>query len=302
MDSDIFRQSRIEFGKLIKALRKEQSLRRAGTLTQSTLAERLEAETNVYFSREWVNKLENGRNAIALEPYILLALARIFQLTSKERQEFFLAANFVPATKIARVNHESPEDILENLRSRIAQLQTPAFLTDSTGRIIVANEAFASMYYLETVQDPHYNVLVCLFQIEHLLRRMDIQEKEWTQLVVRSIQIFRGITLRYRGTPYLQGVIEHLYNNVETFGRFWHQAYEEDESYDHHHFEVTIGPQMTIAYSIAFSRILTSYGTLHLDLSVPTNQFTVQAFTELIRNEGASARLFAPWPYNPNTI
>ena len=179
MEEDYIK-SRILFGKIIKTLRQEIS-RRFGEFTQEDLVQELD-ERGIKVSREWVSKLENGKSANFLEPDLLLSLADIFELTTRERNSFFRAANPINDYEIAIKNNLTADYHLKNLYQTVSKMQTPVFVTDSFSRIVVANNLFLNLFPIPRVKnmdDSSLNVLKLLSKMESELKENGLSEQEW---------------------------------------------------------------------------------------------------------------------------
>ncbi len=113
------------------------------------------------------------------------------------------------------------------------QLQTPAFITNGFGDLILANPAFFELLVIDHQklcddQVPHSNNLYrILFSPEYIaLQRM--MGDSYPSFVRRRVLMLKAATLKYRGTQYYQELIPEL-NQFPEFKRHWQSSVFLDE-------------------------------------------------------------------------
>ncbi len=126
------------------------------------------------------------------------------------------------------------QPFFEQIRSILAQLQTPAFVTNSFGDLILANPGFFYVVNIDPQnlrrsQAPHpYNFYRILFSPEYdeLHRKMG---DSYASFVRRRVLMLKAMTLKYRNTRYYQELIPEL-NQFPEFKRNWQSSlfFEED--------------------------------------------------------------------------
>ena len=138
-----------DFGQLVAILRKESRNEFDEPMTQYDLAElaRIPLIT--------LQKIEQGRQ-MNIKPDMLLNLAEALQLNSRAAQAFFLASLGIKDVQTVK-QIVSPQDVLADLTQTLSQLQTPAFILDGFGDMLVINPTGLAAFNLETshLHAPH---------------------------------------------------------------------------------------------------------------------------------------------------
>lgn len=132
-----------DFGRLVAVLRQEQGW------TQTQLA----GFVNV--DEDMLSNIERGTKR-HISPDLLYRFANVFQLTSLERREFFLAASGLEQTQMPRRADQvwsgsasKPAVILDNLLDLLSCMTVPALITDVYGDIVAINPVIFHLYSID---------------------------------------------------------------------------------------------------------------------------------------------------------
>lgn len=227
--------NRDEFGKLIRALRKDCLDDNGTILSQKQLG------LLVGLSAKTISRLENGDDGVKLTNEILCCLADALRLTSGERREFFLAAPGIETEKLMRPSVNSLQ-VLADLRSLLFRTMTPAFLLDQYADILSINSSLLKLYDIEPHDLPrlkgkarNVNVLRVIFAKE-----FEAQQKmmghHWISYAYFNVLDFRMFSLLYRSTPYYVQLIKQLRGykerkNYPSFKNVWRKLYGSEYDY-----------------------------------------------------------------------
>ena len=292
--------NRKEFGKLVAALRKSRPNSHGQPTTQSQLAE------STGISQQVLGNIERG-GKVALEPEFLLSLARVLNLSTRERREFFLAAIGIQEDNIP-ANQPEASLVFDELFNSLAQIALPAFLVDAYDDIVAANNSILRLF--EFSQDlismaptmpGGYNVIRFVFSKES--RFNALLGKQHEKYLMQSIRFFRAISLPNRATPYYQYLLKSFQTDrkMALFNQYFQRDLVENQT-DDFYFE---GERFQMNYpalgeldfySPPLSPISTSKGNLYLITYIPASPATTQACALLATLSGLGARRLAPWP------
>jgi transcriptional regulator with XRE-family HTH domain len=290
--------NREKFGELITALRKECRDENDNSWTQCRLAE----VTNL--SEVVIGNIERGRK-VNLDSEILLSLAQVFQLTTRERREFFAAAAFLDDMQIARSDH-SPQEVLEELMCMVGDLQSPAFITDAYCDIVAANSASIAFYSIspEAIsRAPYlpagYNMLRLLFAQE--FKFYEIIGDQWLDYARKNISFFRAVSLQYRHTEYFSHLLKALKDlrggKHRTFRDYWATIdYDDDYYFENEHLRYEHPILGSLNYFTPTFTVLTSAGELFSNQYLPGDSRTAHVFADLVSQVGTKVHRFAAWP------
>jgi PAS domain-containing protein len=285
------RLERAVFGKLVGALRRESRLRSESlvTETQVELARRLSLPAGT------IGRIERGER-VTLTPNVLLSMADAFQLTTRERRVFFLAASGVDNHNLVRASAPTAEAMLEDLRDHLVQLRVPAFVSDWHGDFLSANGAFVRLVNLSqaSMESANFNLLTGVF---NELGRETIRDVSWRSRAIRTVQIVRATSILNRDDPYFVRLVNRLLKNSSRFRDIWQAAYFADDDgaayRAYEHFHTHFG---TIRYLNTFSEMYTQAGPLHLVTYIPLDAETGSRFDALIRRYPELVEGHPTWP------
>jgi PAS domain-containing protein len=287
--------NRVEFGRLIAALRKEHRDEDDRVWTQWRLGE----ETRL--GKEAISKIEQGRKAV-LDRDTLVSLAEALKLTSAERQQFYLAGMGIDDRHLVR-EERKPEEVFDELMHILEDASLPAFIIDSYGDFVAANLGMLGFIGISPEE-----ALTCTADLPagFSLMRVLYGSGDFTDFfgdhgnhVARSnMQFFRSITLRQRFTEYFKVCFREL-RRYPLFKQYWQQAaFEEDgdfsiscQRYRWQH--RILGP---LDYLSTMAAALTTSGELYLVMYVPLDSATANIFAKFVSKGGTKAYRLAPWP------
>lgn len=290
--------NRIEFGKLIAALRKSIPNDSGEELTQPELARRANIGASV------IGKIERGEK-VSLEPDLLLKLANAFHLSAPERKEFFLAAIGIDQKDIPGCGQS---DVLAQLFETMSNLAIPAFIVDDYDDVIAANHLiFALFDFIEALRisaadiPGGYNVLRFVFSEQSQFR--NILQPKSDNYLLQSIRFFRAISLPVRAAPYYKTLL-HTFQRDKNMASFFYYSAKIPTGHDSNPF-LFENQAFTIRhadmgnldfYSIAIAPVSTLCGNLHLINYLPANLAALQACEKLLQQHGKGGKRLAPWP------
>lgn len=291
--------NRKEFGELVSALRQDMDW------TQFQLAEYANVDEAV------VSQIERGVKK-HFEPELLFQLANVFQLTTIERREFFLAASGLDQKQIVRqVSAATTTDVfnvrkvLDKMIELTGQVRLPAFLCDVYSDVIAANQIILLFfkvppaYVEEAARVPGgYNTARFNFG-KDLMSRQHVVDN-WDNYALNSMRSFRENSLRYRAKPYFKYLIKIFRNPIEypLFDRYWKlvSSVEQDKEANTDYFCFHHDEFGEIKYTSSSTVSITSFGELFLVQYLPLDARTSQVFEELTRQAGPGVMQFATWP------
>ncbi|MCI0549746.1 MAG: helix-turn-helix domain-containing protein [Anaerolineae bacterium] len=291
--------NRKEFGELVSALRQDMDW------TQFQLAEYANVDEPV------VSQIERGVKK-HFEPELLFQLANVFQLTTLERREFFLAASGLDQKQIVRqVSAATNTDVfnarkvLDKMIELTGQVRLPAFLCDVYSDVIAANKTIVSFFkvpqaYMEDANrvPGGYNTTRFNFG-KDLVARNNIVDN-WDNYALNSMRSFRENSLRYRAKPYFKYLMKVFRNPIEypLFDRYWKMvsSVEQDKEANADYFSLHHDEFGDIKYTSSSTVSITSFGELFLVQYLPLDARTSQIFEDLTQQAGPGVVQFAPWP------
>ena len=298
--------NRVNFGKLISALRAEIDDEDYHPWTQKKLAD----ETGL--SEHIIRNIEQGRRRLDSETLIILAEA--LRLTSGERKEFFLAASGVEYKDIAQRETE-PAIVLNYLIQRMERVYLPAYIIDSFCDVIAVNSAVMRLLdldmaglSLETMRAKPFglNMLQFVFSdkaVEYYQKLMGKQH--WLDYAYQNMMIFRNYTLRYRSTDYFQELLEELKKlpHFKKYWREWRDPYwreeyfgQKDHFIDNEYIYQNSRKMGALVYFSTAITALTTFCDLHFCVYVPATSHTANMFLEISQDNGADIMQVSPWP------
>ena len=133
-----------DFGHLVAILRKECRNEFDETMSQYDLAQIAKIPLIT------LQKIEQGRQA-NIKSDTLLHLAEALNLSSRARQILFLASLGIKDSAFTK-QMITPQEALDELTQTLSQLQTPAFISDGFGDIIVTNLGFPAIIDMDIAQ------------------------------------------------------------------------------------------------------------------------------------------------------
>ena len=291
--------NRKEFGELVSALRQDMDW------TQFQLAEYAGVDEAV------VSQIERGVKK-HFEPELLFQLANVFQLTTIERREFFLAASGLDQKQIVRqVSAATTTDVfnvrkvLDKMIELTGQVRLPAFLCDVYSDVIAANQTILSFfkvplaYVEEAARLPGgYNTARFNFGKDLMARQLVVDN--WDNYALKSMRSFRENSLRYRAKPYFKYLMKTFRNPKEypLFDRYWKMvsSVEQDKEANADYFSFHHDEFGDINYTSSSTISITSFGELFLVQYLPLDAHTSQIFEELTQQTGPGVTQFASWP------
>ena len=289
--------NRKDFGKLVKALRKEQRDSDDKFCTQKMLAKK----TNL--SIRMIGKIENGRQ-VKLDTDTLLELANAFKLTTMERKEFFFAAAGVERENVPQQRRDSSSLLKEQLE-HLEEIQLPAFIHDAYGDIIAANESIIRFLNISTdfIKQGQAANNPISFNIMHIISSKESMfhntvGNKLDRIIDDNMLYFRYITLRYRAKDHFHDIFNELSKNP-SFSSSWYNASDEENKVNSHHAFYDYVPseyEHQVKYTATISKIITNFGELYLVVLVPTSKKTLNIFNEIIDEVGTNIRELTPWP------
>jgi transcriptional regulator with XRE-family HTH domain len=291
--------NRKEFGELVLALRQDMDW------TQFQLAEYANVDEPI------ISQIERGVKK-HFEPELLFCLANIFQLTTLERREFFLAASGLDQKQIVRqVSAATNTDVfnarrvLDKMIELTGQVRLPAYLCDVYSDVIATNKIVLSFFKVpptfmeEGDRIPGgYNTVRFNFG-KDLVARSHILDN-WDSYALNSMRAFRENSLRYRAKPYFKYLMKVFRNPIEypLFDRYWKMvsSVEKDKEANADYFCFHHDKFGDIKYTSSSTVSITSFGELFLVQYLPLDARTSRIFEELTQQAGSGVVQFASWP------
>ena len=291
--------NRKEFGELVLALRQDMDW------TQFQLAEYANVDEPV------VSQIERGVKK-HFEPELLFQLANVFQLTTLERREFFLAASGLDQKQIVRqVSAATNTDVfnarrvLDKMIELTGQVRLPAFLCDVYSDVIATNQIVLSFFkvppsFVEVANHVPGGYNTARFNFgKDLVARSHILDN-WDNYALNSMRSFRENSLRYRAKPYFKYLMKVFRNPIEypLFDRYWKMvsSVEQDKEVNTDYFSFHHDEFGDIKYTSSSTVSITSFGELFLVQYLPLDARTSQIFEELTQQTGPGVTQFASWP------
>lgn len=290
--------NRKDFGKLIRALRREHRNEDYRVWTQDKLAHK------AGLSKRTIERLETG-TLVKLDSKLLLNLAEALELTSGERREFFLAASGVEHYQMAK-RDVVPEDVLAEVIDRAQETYLPAYIIDSYCNVIASNSATLHLLDLEAagltinqmIHKPFgLNMLQFVFSPTAVSFYRKLMGRYWHNYAYQNMMIFRTLSLQYRSTTYFRNLLAQLMQ-YKYFKRYWRELYweEQDHLFDNEHIRLNSRRWGSLVYFSTSYIALTTSVNLYFCVYVPITSNTAECFNELLKQFGASMHQFMRWP------
>lgn len=298
--------NRRDFGRLIMALRKEHIVDgKSWSQGQLAAAANTVLGRQGAFNEDIIGNIERGKRV--LDPPELLAIATALELTSGERQEFFLAASGIDSQDIIR-KESSPRKVLSCLLDTAGRIHLPAFVIDSYCDIVAFNAAVPVLLELEETPelDPcraysaplGLNMMRFVFSTPGVNHFKDRMREKWEDYAYKNIMIFRTLTLQNRLTPYFQSLLFAL-KRYAHFRFFWEGIFCQEKDYfvDNKLFHLRTKTWGKLVYSSTDITALTTAGNLFLCIYAPASDETARVFREVLSQTGpAMIRIDNDWP------
>lgn len=287
--------SRLKFGQLVAALRKEKFDPNSGSYwSQETLA----SATGI--SARIIATIEQGTKT-KLETDTLLVLAKALQLNTLETRSFLQIA-LTPEN--AKINSIALTETYRNLIELIKTLQLPALLYDDYLDILAVNSlsvAFnigvaQSMGITSPFPIPQDHNLLCLLfnpESEHQQRLAPM----WTIMARTCVQMFHCHTLRHRSTPYFQSLLSQL-RRYPVFRQYWEEICDagSPEINCYHPFTIPTAQNEVAKWSNSVTTTVTPIADLHLAMVLPCNQAAFEALGVGLRAVPPEVYQLEEWP------
>lgn len=288
--------TRVEFGKLVAALRQERVDRRNIPWSRQKFAEESKVD------REILINIEIGRKAF-LYPDILVKMANTLKLTSGERREFFLAASGVGEEHTCHKS-ETPKKALEDMLAIMDTLRQPALLVDQYFDIAAINFMAMEAYSINPgcfVRSNTSSIIQCNLIRFLFSPEFDAQKAMFDvfkdRLDANVVTLFRAASLRYRATEYFEKIIPYLYEFNEFKVHFQRQRKLQEERYTDN-VSINLGNQKPNALRATSSSITatSTAGELRLFMFKPLNEETSRMFSNLTKQENYVFQSLPKWP------
>jgi transcriptional regulator with XRE-family HTH domain len=291
--------NRRNFGELVSTLRLDLGW------TQFQFAEYAGVDVAV------ISQIERGVKKF-FEPDLLFCLANTLQLTTIERNEFFLAASGLEEKQLLRqpaagisTDVFDAQKILDRMVDLTGEIMLPAFMVDCYSDLIAANFMMTAFYHVPSAlaEDAGkipggYNTTRLNFGGD-LGWRKQITEN-WDAYAVNSMRAFRETSLRYRSTPYFKYLMKTFRNPVEypLFDRYWKMvsSIEQDKDMNLDHFKYDHKEFGPLNYIASVTVAVTSFGNLYLVQNLPLDCHTDEVFNQLKAKVGQGVIRLACWP------
>ena len=283
-----------EFGRLVATLRKEIRNEFDEILTQYDLAEL------ALIPLVSLQKIEQGRS-VNLTPETLLNLANALQLPTRARQVFFLASLGLPDNAFIK-QPSSSQSMLKELTDILSKLQTPAFIADAFGDVIVSSPSILALYDIKIDEIggadliSRINLYRFLFAPEFARQRAMLGESTHNFLH-RMVLIFKMISLKYRNHWYFDMLLPEL-NRFPLFREHWQSPFYHDDDILNILIPLTVthpnlgnlnflsSPQVTIS----------GYGDLYLYNFLPMDTKTAAICQQIVKLVGTQPYQNSVWP------
>lgn len=285
---------RIDFGHLVAILRKECRNEFDETMSQYDLAQIAKIPLIT------LQKIEQGRQA-NLKPEILLSLAEALNLSSRARQAFFLSSLGIQDSTCTK-QMTAPQEVLAELTLTLSQLQTPAFISDGFGDLLVANPDFLFILNIDAAQ-LHAPLLLSQYNINRLwfspefenLRAM-MGETQF-DFARQSIMLFKLWSLKYRTHWYFQRLLPEL-NRYPVFREHWQSPlfHDEDIIIQHIHIQLKHPDFGLLKFLFGPRQALTIDGDLNLFSFQPLDAHSAEVCLALAKKCDNRTICIGSWP------
>lgn len=278
--------NRIEFGKLIVALRKEQHL------TQESFSQK----TGI--SRGVIAKLEGGKTG-KLGSDIILAIANGLGLTGLERKELFIASSLVGNDKVSENRPFS--DYFDEILRTLSGIRLPSFVINPYADLLAVNRAFFSFFQLSENFFKLKNQDSTNFNLVRVFFSRDLKQKitpidEFEKFANGFIYTYRAISLRYRADRYFCNNFDILIRNNDDFKQAWSRFHTTNlrPMYDNNRFSLTVDKNTKISVVTTSITSVTSYGDLILYSFAPTSDAAEKYIAGLFESKGNEVIRLSP--------
>ena len=286
-----------DFGQLVATLRKEARNEFDEPMTQYDLAETARIPLIT------LQKIEQGRQ-VNIKPDMLCNLAEALHLNSRATQTFFLASLGIKDVQTIKPI-ASPQDVLADLTYTLSQLQTPAFILDGFGDILIINPGGLAVFNLESshLHAPHllsqHNINRFLFSPEFENMHTLMSESQ-SASARRTIMLYKLRTMKVRHHWYFQRLLPEL-NRYPVFREHWQSPSFHDEDIYVQYNPVTLKhPELGLLKLLASpTHAITTQGDLYLFILEPLDMHTAEACLQLAHKLGTQPIPVAPWPKPP---
>lgn len=218
-------------------------------------------------------------------------MAQIFALTSREREQFFLAAINISDDSLHHSHHDAAK-VKEELFRRLAEVQLPAYIIDHFCDIVATNLAVAQLLEIEAagldlsnLSQP--NMLDFVFSPPAVAYYQPRMRASWPNYAYQNMMFFRTTTLQYRTTDRYQEIFARLWQ-YPTFQDYWLNAPHQERDFftnnEYIQFRSTHWGEMQF-FSTSFTA-LTTGGKLYFYTYDPASPRTAQAFVDLMAQGG----------------
>jgi transcriptional regulator with XRE-family HTH domain len=289
--------SKSDFGKIVAMLRKERRNEFDETMTQYDLAE----QANMPLIT--LQKIEQGRQA-NLKPEMVVSLASALDLSSFSRLAFFQASLGLGEKDI--LNARIPlADILEEVSGMLAHLQTPGFISNCFGDLLLVNPSFLQILSIQP-QELNRGDLLCKYNIHRIYYSPEFEDlhqrmgDSYPVFARRRILLLKAMTLRHRNHPYFLKIIPEL-NRYPKFREHWQSSsfHNEDIFMLSNQFHL-IHPQMGLLKFVSFPiQVLSEETDLYLFSYQALDQRTARVCTRLAEELGTQPIRLNPWLVPP---
>lgn len=290
------------FGKLLRALRDERN--EDGLLDQKGLAEELSKFPGLEMvTSTVVSSLERGRRLPTSDE--LVALAKIFQMSSAERREFILAANNV-GTKYLVSEMSDPEKVFEHCKDVVSSMQAPSILIDNYYDLIGVNKGAVALFGLTeeaygSWKDAPYPHNILQVMLTDSLREgvISYRGRYMAEFELRNVLNYRTRTLLYRHHDYFKEQLQRFKKTLPRFRSLWREAQTTPEMEDSFY-----GRNIIINHR-KYKRLLvrgstalfpTARGNLEIIVETPADEYTRDIMPLLMKDAGQGYVDLYRWP------
>ena len=283
-----------DFGQLVATLRRESRNEFDEPMTQYDLAKlaRIPLIT--------LQKIEQGRQ-MNIKPDMLINLADALQLNSRATQTFFLASLGIKDVETIKQT-VSPQDVLGDLTQTLSQLQTPAYILDGFGDILVINPGGLAAFNLEPshLHAPHslsqHNINRFLFSPE-FDNLHSLKSEAQSTSARRTVLLYKLSTMKVRHHWYFQRLLPEL-NRYPVFREYWQSpAFQDEDIYVQYNTITLKHPELGLLNLLASpTPAATSQGDLYLFSLQPLDAASAEACFQLVRKHGTQPIPVAAWP------
>lgn len=286
-----------DFGQLVATLRKESRNEFDEPMNQYDLAKTARIPLIT------LQKIEQGRQ-VNIKPGTLLNLAEALHLNSRATQTFFLASLGIKDVQTIK-QAAAPQNVLTELTQTLSQLQTPAYILDGFGDILVINLGGLAVFSLEAsdLHAPHllsqHNINRFLFSPEFENLHTSMGEAQ-SASARRTVMLYKLWTLKVRHHWYFRRLLPEL-NRYPVFREYWQSPSFHDEDIYVQYNPITLNhPEFGLLKLLACpTHAITAQGDLYLFSLQPLDAHTAEVCLHVAQDLGAQAMPVAPWPKPP---